>query len=138
MTKSPRGKRKMNLKDYIKQDNEKVFINLNEFSEYVELDGIILQAQVQYRTERRSALQSESFEGLHGDWVKIFFRTADYCKKNERLPVQGEIVHINHKRYKVLTCKDEMGITRLQVSDYRQEQLRGKPFQRMGLGGLDD
>lgn len=128
----------MNLKDVIKLDNEEVFMDLGEFAEYVLIDGLLIQGQVQYRTERKSALQSESFEGLHGDWVKIFFRTADYCAKNERLPNQGEYVHINGKLYKVLTCKDEMGITRLQVSGYRQEQLRQSPFQRVELGGIDD
>ena len=120
----------MNLKDCISADNLDVFINLSEFSEYVELDNILIAAQVQYRTEEKSARQSESFEGLHGDFVKIFFRTADYCAKAERLPNQGEFIHVNGKLYKVLTCKDEMGITRLVASGYRQEQLRQSPFQR--------
>ena len=128
----------MALKDYIKRDNQSVFFNLGEFAEYVELDEMMIQAQVQYRTEKASSLKSETFDELHGDYVKIFFRTDDYCRKCERLPVQGEFVHINGKLYKVLTCKDEMGITRLAVSAYRQGQLREKPFQRMELGGLDD
>lgn len=128
----------MALKDYIKRDNQSVFFNLGEFAEYVELDGMMIQVQVQYRAEKASSLKSESFPTLHGDYVKIFFRTADYCGKNERLPNEGEFVHINGKLYKVLTCKDEMGITRLVVSAYRQEQLREKPFQRMEIGGLDD
>ena len=128
----------MNLKDVIERDNDKVFLNVNEFAEYVEIDGIILQGQVQYRTEKASSLKSESFEMLHGDYVKVFFRTSDYCKKNERLPVQGEFVHLNKKKYKVMTCKDEMGITRLVLSSYRQEQLRQNTFQRMELVGLDD
>lgn len=128
----------MALKDYIERDNQSVFFNLGEFAEYVELDNMMLQVQVQYRTEKASSLKSESFQALHGDYVKIFFRTADYCRKNERLPNEGEFVHINGKLYKVLTCKDEMGITRLVVSAYRQEQLREKPFQRMEIGGLDD
>ena len=128
----------MTLKDDIASDNDDVFFDLGEFSEYVELDGMIIEVQVQYRTEKASTLKTETFQGLHGDYTKIFFRTADYCRKNERLPVQGEYVHINGKMYKVLTCKDEMGITRLQVSAYRQEQLREKPFQRMELGVLDD
>ena len=128
----------MALKDYIKRDNQSVFFNLGEFAEYIKLDGVTLQVQVQYRTEKASTLKSESFPMLHGDYAKVFFRTADYCGKRERLPVEGEFVHINGKLYKVLTCKDEMGITRLVVSAYRQEQLREKPFQRMELGGLDD
>lgn len=133
------GKRKMRtLKEDIKFDNQEVFFDLGEFAEYVEIDGMILEAQVQYRTEKASSLKSESFETLHGDYTKIFFRTADYCRKNERIPVEGEFVHINGKRYKVLTSKDEIGITRLAVSSYRQEQLRQKQFQRMELGGLDD
>ena len=127
----------MNLKDVIKHDNGKVFLNLNEFAEYVEIDGILLQGQIQYRTEKASSLKTENFDTLHGDYLKVFFRTADYCRKNERLPVQGEFVHLNKKKYKVMTCKDEMGITRLVLSSYRQEQLRQKSFQRMETGGLD-
>ena len=128
---------KLNFRDFLKQDNQNIFINLKEFGEYAEIDGVTLQVQVQFRTERYSALQSQDYDTLHGDFVKIFFRTADYCGKRERLPFQGEICHINGKRFKVLTCKDEMGITRLVVSSYRQEQLRQKPFQRMELEGLD-
>lgn len=128
----------MNFKDVIASDNEEVFINVNEFSEYVDIDGVMIQAQIQYRTERKSALQSENFDGLHGDFTKVFFRTSDYCGKRERLPVQGEFVHINGKRYEVLACKDELGIVRLLVSDYRMIQLRQKPFQRLEVGGLDD
>ena len=131
-----------NFKDVIANDNQQIFINLNEFAEYVEIDGVLLQAQIQHRTEKISALQSENYDTLHGDFVKIFFRTADYCRKNERLPYQGEYVHINKKMYRVLTCKDEMGITRLQVSSYRQEQLRQNSFQRVsGYGeawGIND
>lgn len=142
-----RNARKMrNLKDVIKYDVEKVFINLNEFAEYVEIDGVILQAQVQYRSEKAAGLKMRMFEAvrgelmqpLHGDYVQMFFRTADYCAKMERLPFQNEYCHVNKKKYKVISCKDEMGITRLILSDYRQEQLRQTPFQRMELGGLDD
>lgn len=128
----------MTLKDDIASDNEDVFFDLGEFSEYVELDGMLIEVQVQYRTEKASSLKTETFQGLHGDYTKVFFRTADYCRKNERIPTEGEYVHINGKKYKVLTSKDEMGITRLVVSAYRQEQLREKPFQRLGLGELDD
>ena len=69
------------LKNYIKQDNQNVFINLKEFGEYAEIDGVTLQVQVQFRTERYSALQSQDYDTLHGDFVKIFFRTADYKAK---------------------------------------------------------
>lgn len=119
----------MTLKECIAADNEEVFLDVMEFAEYVEVEGTLIKSQVQYRTERKSALQSESFEGLHGDWVKVFFKTAEYCRKNERLPVQGEFIHVNGKKYKVITCKDEMGITRLVCSGYRQEQ----PFKRSGV-----
>ena len=126
----------MNLKDCIASDNEEVFLDLNEFAEYVDIDGTVLKAQVQYRTERKSALQDENFDALHGDWAKIFFKTADFLAKNERLPAQGNYVHINKKMYRVITCKDEMGITRLQVSGYRQEQPR-QSFQRaFGLNSM--
>ena len=134
------------LKDVIKYDVENVFVNLNEFAEYVEIDGIILRAQIQYSSEKAAGLKQRMFEAvrgelmqpLHGDYIKMFFRTADYVKKNERLPFQNEYCHVNRKKYKVISCKNEMGITRLILSDYRQEQLRQTPFQRIELGGIDD
>lgn len=128
----------MKLKDVIAWDNQQVFFNMGEFAEYIELDGMIITGQVQYHTEKASSLKSESFDELHGDYVKVFFRTGDYCRKNERIPTEGEFIHLNGKKYKVKASKDEMGITRLVASSYRQEQLRQKPFQRMELGGLDD
>ena len=127
-----------NFKDVIASDNQEVFIDVNEFAEYVDVDGVLLQGQIQYRTERKSALQSETYETLHGDYLKVFFRTNDYCRKRERLPVQGEIVHVNGKRYQVLTSKDEMGITRLVVSAYRQVQLRQSPVRQSQVWGLQD
>lgn len=134
------------LKDVIKYDAENVFINLNEFAEYVEIDGVILRAQVQYSSEKAAGLKMRMFEAvrgelmqpLHGDYVKMFFRTADYLGKRERLPYQNEYCHVNKKKYKVVSSKNEMGITRLILSDYRQEQLRERPFQRLELGGIDD
>lgn len=117
----------MKFKDDIASDNLEVFLNVEEFAEYVDINSTILKAQVQYRTEEKSSRQNEIFEGLHGDFVKIFFRTADYIGKNQNLPNQGSYVHINKKLYRVLTCKDEMGITQLCVSAYRQEQ----PFKRL-------
>ena len=127
-----------NFKDVIASDNQEVFIDVNEFAEYVDVDGVLLQGQIQYRTERKSALQSETYETLHGDYLKVFFRTKDYCGKRERLPAQGETVHVNGKRYQVLTSKDEMGITRLVVSAYRQVQLRQSPVRQSQVWGLQD
>lgn len=119
----------MTLKEVIKMDNEVVYLDVNEFAELIEIDGVLLKGQVQYRTERKSALQSESFDGLHGDWLKVFFRAADYVGKEGQLPTQGEYIKLNGKMYKVVACKDEMGIVRIVASSYRQEQPR--QFQRL-------
>ena len=74
----------MTLKNLIEADNRQVFLNLNEFAEWVEVDGVLMKCQVQYHTEKASTLKTETFDTLHGDYVKIFFRTADYCGKRER------------------------------------------------------
>ena len=101
-----------------------IFINLEEFSEEITLDGVTLPAQITTSTKEKSARLSENFQGLHGDFITVYFKTADYCAARKRLPNYGEYVILNGKRYVVESSSDEGGIAKLVLSSYRQNSLR--------------
>ena len=117
----------MNFKDDLRDDLN-IFVDSDEFAQFVKLDGITLRAQVTASTQKASGTASLNFEGLHGDFVTLFFKTADYCGKKQRIPRQGEQCWFNDMRYDVVRCFDTLGITKLELSAYRQNTLRQHPY----------
>lgn len=120
------------LKDDIAADIRSVFINLTEFSDWHTLDGVIIACQVSAWTADKSNRQNETYDGLHGDFTTLYFKTAEYTKKRERIPRHSEWVEFDGKRYDVISVKDEMGVTKLTLSAYRQNTLRTAPFSAFG------
>lgn len=114
----------MTFKDDVAADIRDVFINLSEFSDWHTLDGVIIACQVQAWTAEKSARQNETYAGLHGDFTTIYFKTADYTGKRERLMRNSEWVEFDGKRYDVVSARDEQGVTKLVISAYRQNTLR--------------
>lgn len=112
------------------QSDRDVFLNLDEFAEYIKIDGVILKAQFQDYTQPKSGNDKKNYFGLHGDFSVVYFKTDEYCVKRERIPHEGEVVEIDGKRYTVNSARDEKGITRLEIEAYRQGQLRGENFRR--------
>jgi hypothetical protein len=114
----------MNFKESVAQDWT-TFINLNEFAETIEIDDIKLSAVIIKNTGdvKNSNIASKHDEyyvhpeihnePLYGEYITVFFKTADYVKERGQIPKNLEFSRINGKRYKVITSKDEMGITRL-------------------------
>ena len=118
--------------DVLLQDNSAI-LNTAEFAKYIEIDGIILRAQQSRHTEQKSGAAAKTFDGLHGDFSTVSFRTQDYIVKKQRTPHKGEHVRINGRRYDVDFSIDEYGITRLELAAYRQEKLRDAPYRRNGI-----
>ena len=58
---------------------------------------------------------------LHGDFVTLYFKRDDYHKK---IPVQGQSIVVDGRRYDVLSSEDELGICKLICAAYRQPSLR--------------
>lgn len=117
----------MSFRDDLKRDLD-IFVESEEFAEFVTLDGIYLRAQVNAHTAQKSGNETRNFEGLHGDFVTLHFKTADYCGKKSRLPRKTEQVWLNEKRYDVESCEDQLGICKLVLAAYRQNTLRPHPF----------
>ena len=96
------------------------FLDLDEFGELADVDGVILPAQIVRYTSERSTRQNESYSMLHGDFITLYFRAETYLKKKGRLPKKNEWVVVNGVRYTVESSQEEFGICKLTCSAYRQ------------------
>lgn len=112
-----------NFKSLLQSDSE-IFLNLEEFGEAINLDGLELKAQLSVRTAIKSSNEKKQFPGLHGDFVEIHFKTSEYLEIKKRLPFEGEQCELNGKRYYVKSSVDDLGIAKLELESYRQGQLR--------------
>ena len=113
----------MSFKDDVAADID-TFLELEEFGEEIVIDGVKLIGVISTYTQEKSARMTETFEGLHGDWQEIYFRTEDYCAVKKFLPKHGDWTIINGKRYDVLTSADQSGIAKIICAAYRQNSLR--------------
>lgn len=114
----------MTFKDYVAQDLN-TFLGLEEFGEIVEIDEIKIKAiLIQHTGDLNIANVASKHEAyyihpeLHnqpliGNFVTVYFKTADYVAKRGRIPKHTEFTYINGVRYRVEESIDEMGITRL-------------------------
>ena len=113
----------MRFKDLVVEDNAAI-IDLDEMAEYVICDNVIMKAIVTKTTERMSGVESKNYGGLYGDYITLWFKAEDYCRKRERLPRQGEYCYLQSKRYEVISSIELDGIGRLEMRTYRQNTLR--------------
>ena len=102
-----------------------IFVEVDEFAEIAEIDGVKLAAQVICHTSKKSGIKARNFDGLHGDFITVYFKADDYKATRERIPRQGEWTIINKRRYDVMTAQEELGIVKLECAAYRQNTLRG-------------
>lgn len=120
----------MMFKDLLTSDNAAILM-LDEFAEWVRVDGVILRAVIEKSTAQKSGNVKLNYKGLMGDFTTIYFCTADYNGKRERLPRNGERVKVYseewgcEKQFNVVSCEDELGICTLVLDAYRQNTLRG-------------
>ena len=117
----------MTFKDDLREDIA-TFLCPTEFSEYVQINGVLLPAQVSNHTAEKSGRQNENYDGLHGDFVEVYFSSAPYLKKRGKLPKQGDWIYIQSKRYDVVSAQDELGIAKIICAAYRQNAISPKPF----------
>lgn len=133
----------MTFKDILIEDNSEM-LELDEFAELLRIDGVIVRAVVDNYTAKKSGNANLNFKGLMGDFLEIFFRTMDYCRKRERLPRYGEICFVYspdwdaEKRFVVESSTDELGMAHLVLSAYRDYKIDVKAVQAARAGVLND
>ena len=111
------------FKSMLKADSA-IFLNTGEFAEVVNLDGLILNAQLNTYTQEISSNEKKQHLGLHGDFVELHFKTDEYLEVRQRLPFQGELCTMNGKKFYVQSCVDDLGIAKLVLESYRMGQMR--------------
>lgn len=104
------------LKDFLDADFL-TFLNDGEFAEEIELGKVKILAVIEHKTAEKSGNQNLNYPGLHGDFVEVYFKVADY---EPRLMKHGEICYLNGKRYTVEEVTNEQGMAHLKLSEYRQ------------------
>ena len=96
-----------------------IFMNLEEFGETHNVNGLLIPCILQKYTAEKSGNSSQNFEGLHGDFMTLHFRTILI----DPLPHEGESIRIDENRYTVDNVEDMIGVTRLILSSYRGRRL---------------
>lgn len=106
----------MTFKEQLAADLD-IFVELDEFAELVTIEGVELRAQKLSSTAAKSQRITATFDKLHGDFVTVYFKREDYPK---RLPIHGQSVIVDGRRYDVLSSEAELGLAKLVLSAYRQ------------------
>ena len=110
----------MTFKEQLAADLD-IFVELDEFAQEVEVDGVTLRAQKILSTAAKSQRLTETYDMLHGSFCTLYFKASDY---NKKLPVHGQSIVVDGKRFDVLSSEEELGIVKLVLSAYRQPSLR--------------
>ena len=111
----------MTFKETVAADLD-IFVNIEEFGESVTLDGVKLRAVVVKNTGARQRTGTSNRDHMNpdlhsipliGNFLTIYFRTADYTGARERIPKYSEFINLDGKRYKVIESAENLGLTRL-------------------------
>ena len=125
------GRQPRTFKDDMRRDH-KTFLELDEFAEIIDLNGVKLRAQyVWVSGERQKPDLAHKSEGyyvhppLHsptipGELLSLTFRAKDYLREKERLPKNTELVYVNGSRFYVKTMQEEFGLASLTLEADRQ------------------
>ena len=106
-----------------------IIMSVTEFAEYLTVDGVLIACQFVPSTQKKSGVESRNYGGLYGDFATLYFKTDDYVKKRKKpVPAQGQFVYLEakgmKKRFEVIQSEDELGVTCLTLSTYRQNHQR--------------
>ncbi len=107
----------MGFKEQVENDIN-VFLNLDEFAEIHNLNGIECPAVAtddSTRSHNKVLGGSRFTDGLHGDSVRLQVRTSDL----PAIPVQGTNFKYDGKLYKVASCTNNMGVLNISLMAYR-------------------
>ena len=107
----------MKVKELIANDLS-VFLNVEEFGEVHIVDNTEIECVFLQHLSQKSGAATKTFEGLYGDFSTLYFKTGELPSFHE-----GESVRIDRNRYTVEFVEDQIGITKLTLSSYRQRRI---------------
>ncbi len=99
------------FKDQIEKDNSNVFLNLDEFGETHELNGIpcacILQGDTIQQTLSIGDGINKTYPTIYGADITVNVRKVDL---GEETPVYGQLFRVDEDTYLVESVKEDMGM----------------------------
>ena len=107
------------FKESLTQDLD-IFLNMDEFAEEHELNGVPTLCVVQSPTDREIFLQNRDYAGYDGIYGK---QTIVHVKKSDlpELPPEQQVFYLDGEIYKVAQVIDDMGM----VSIVLESNMRG-------------
>ena len=97
-------------------DVTNVFLNLDEFADWHDIDGVKLRCIVDKdMTETYSNASADPIEGVFHNTVTLYVRSMDI----ER-PVEGELLRLDGSLHLVESVSDEMGVYVIIATENRQ------------------
>lgn len=97
----------MNLKDIILADIDDVFLDLDELSEMVNIDGVEIVAVIERTSlKQRTMRQDSQYDGIYKAEMALYVKESDLGYR----PVFGQSMQVNGKFYLVAECSEENGM----------------------------
>lgn len=94
------------LRDYLASDLA-TFLNLDEFAEMHDIDGLQVAAVVDSDVLKiRSDRKSERYDGVYAAELAVYVKAADLPNR----PVYGQHMRLDGKLYLVVECTEAEGI----------------------------
>lgn len=128
-----RGVPARTLKDDISNLDHEVFLELDEFAEWITINSVKLRAQMSWVSAERQKPDLAHKNGadfyihpnLHmaepyGELLTVVFRAKDYLREKERLPKNTEACYVNGDRFYVKSMQNEFGLVTLALEADRQ------------------
>lgn len=104
------------FKRAVAADVTNVFLNLAEFADWHDIDGVRMQCLVDTDvTQAYSNAAQNPIEGVYHNTVQIYVRAIDI----ER-PVEGELLRLDGSLHLVESVSDEMGVYVITATENRQ------------------
>lgn len=103
------------FRDLVEADNGTVFLNLEEFGEYHELQGerciCILQGDAVLKTLSTGGGVTQTYPMIFGVDLTVNVKTADLPE----IPVYGQLFSVDEEQYLVQNVKDDMGMLTIEL-----------------------
>lgn len=97
----------MTFKDYLKEDIDNTFFNLDEFSENHVVDGIEMSCIIdQNELIEREKKQKDHVDGLYKSTLLIYVKAEEFGNR----PKVGKTLEVDNKDYIVTDCTEETGV----------------------------
>lgn len=103
------------FKDMVAADNEKVFLNLDEFAEEHDLNGTTCKCILQdVSVTENKGIDDDLNPNYHGVYGS---RTLVNCKADDlpEIPVTDQAFYVDGKLYVVESCNADMGMLTIQL-----------------------